>query len=62
MEDAADMRVRKSERMRRRRTRAEALETGLIVALAGLVLFKGLPVLAGIALGLGEMIVALTRL
>ena len=33
-----------------------------IVALAGLVLFKGLPVLAGIALGLGEMIVALTRL
>jgi hypothetical protein len=34
----------------------------LIVALAGLVLFKGAPALAGIALGIAEMMMALTRL
>lgn len=62
MENAADMRTRKSGRVRRRRIRAEALETGLIIALAGLVLFKGLPVLAGIMLAIGEMMLALTRL
>lgn len=42
--------------------RAERIETALIVALAGLVLFKGAPALAGIAVGIGEMMMALTRL
>ena len=55
-------RVRQIERARRRRMRAEKIETVLIVALAGLVLFKGAPVLIGLALGMGEMMMALTRL
>lgn len=48
--------------MMRRRIRSERLETVLIVAFAGLVLFKGVPTLAGIALGIGEMMMALARL
>lgn len=52
----------RAERTRRRRIRAENLETALIVALAGLVLFKGAPAIAGIALGIGEMTMALMRL
>ena len=55
-------RFRQIERARRRRMRAEKIETMLIVALAGLVLFKGAPVLIGLALGMGEMMMALTRL
>ena len=62
MENADVAGFRRAERTRRQRMRAEKIETALIVALAGLVLFKGLPVLAGIALGMGEMMMALTRL
>lgn len=47
---------------RRRRARAELVEAAMIVALAGLVLFKGAPALAGITVGIGEMMMALTRL
>lgn len=54
--------MRENDRTRRRRIRAETIETALILALAGLVLFKGLPALAGIAQGIGEMVMALTRL
>jgi hypothetical protein len=62
MEDTAALRFRQTERTNRRRVRAERIETAFIVALAGLVLFKGLPVLAGIAVGIGEMMMALARL
>jgi len=50
------------ERIKRRRIRAERIEAALIVALAGLVLFKGAPALAGIASGIGAMMMALVRL
>lgn len=53
--------VRRTERTRRQRIRAEKVETALVVALAGLVLFKGAPAIAGIAFGIGEMIMALVR-
>lgn len=62
MQDAEAMRFRQTERTNRRRIRAEKIETALIVALAGLVLFKGAPVILGIALGIGEMMMALMRL
>ena len=62
MEDAGAMRFRRTGRTNRQRIRAERIETALIVALAGLVLFKGAPVVVGIALGIGEMMMALTRL
>ena len=52
----------RDDRAARRRIRAERIETALIVALAALVLFKGLPALAGITLGIAEMMMALTRL
>lgn len=41
--------------------RAEKIETGLIVALAGLVLFKGAPAIAGIAVATGGMMAELLR-
>ncbi|GLS00773.1 hypothetical protein GCM10007859_07810 [Brevundimonas denitrificans] len=62
MNDAGAARCRRIEQADRRRARAEKIETWLIVALAGLVLFKGAPVILGIALGIGEMMAALTRL
>lgn len=62
MENADVAGFRRAERTRRQRIRAEKIETALIVALAGLVLFKGAPVIIGIALGIGEMMMALTRL
>jgi hypothetical protein len=62
MENSGATRVRGTERRRRRRIRAEIIETALIVALAGLVLFKGTQAFAGIALGIGEMMMALARL
>ena len=61
MEDSGIAGFRRTERTRRR-IRADRIETALIVALAGLVLFKGAPALAGIVLGIGEMMMALTRL
>lgn len=51
----------RAERTRRRRVRSEKIETALIIALAGLVLFKGAPAIAGIAVGIGEMITAVLR-
>lgn len=54
--------MERTERERRRRVRAETIETALIVALAGLVLFKGALAVSGIALGIAEMMMALTRL
>jgi len=62
MEDAGVARFSQVERTRRRRIRSEKFETALIVALAGLVLFKGAPVIIGIALGIGEMMMDLMRL
>lgn len=62
MENVGAARFTRDERARRRRIRTEKIETVLIVTLAGLVLFKGAPVVIGIALGIGEMIMALTRL
>ncbi|MDQ3125624.1 MAG: hypothetical protein M3Q74_08475 [Pseudomonadota bacterium] len=62
MEDAGSIRLRQTERTRRRRIRSEKIETALIVALAGLVLFKGAPVIIGIALGIGEIMMDLMRL
>lgn len=62
MKDAGAAINRRAEQAKRRRVRAEKIETVLIVALAGLVLFKGGPVLIGIARGIGEMMMALTRL
>ena len=49
-------------RQDRRRRRSDQIEAGLIVALAALVLFKGVPALAGIALGIAEMMLAVARL
>lgn len=60
--DVGAMRSRRIERTEQRRVRAEKIETALIVSLAGLVLFKGAPVVIGIALGIGEMMMALVRL
>lgn len=62
MEDPGLTRAERDDRATRRRIRAEKIETALIVALAALVLFKGLPALAGITLGIAEMMTALTRL
>jgi hypothetical protein len=62
MENPGAARFRRAERTRRRRRRAEKIETVLIVALASLVIFKGAGAIAGIALGIGEMMVALMRL
>lgn len=62
MEDPGLTRAARDDRATRRRIRAEKIETALIVALAALVLFKGLPALAGITLGIAEMMTALTRL
>jgi hypothetical protein len=62
MENPGMTRAARDDRAARRRIRAEKIETALIVALAALVLFKGLPALAGITLGIAEMMMALTRL
>ncbi len=62
MENSGVTGFKRTELTGRRRVRAEKIETVLIVALAGLVLFKGAPVVVGIALGIGEMMMALTRL
>ena len=51
-----------SRRTRRRRIRAQTIETALIVALAGLVFLLGARVLGGIALGVEQMMTALMRL
>lgn len=48
-------------RTRRRRIRAEKIETVLIVALAGLVVIKGAPAVGMIALCIAEMMMALMR-
>ena len=48
-----------NERAARSRRRSETIETVLIVALAALVLFKGAPAIAGIALTTGGMMVEL---
>ncbi len=52
----------RTDRATRRRIRGERVEAVLIVALAGLVLFKGLAALGGIVAGIAEMMLALTRL
>ncbi len=52
----------RAERARRRRLRAERIETALIVALAGLVVVKGAAAVGMIALGVGEIMLALIRL
>lgn len=44
MDDAGS---RQTRRTNRRRIRTEKIETALVVALAGLVLFKGAPVVGG---------------
>lgn len=62
MENAGTIVSRRARRTRRRRIRGERIEAVLIVALAGLVLFKGLPALGGIVAGIAEMMLALTRL
>ena len=62
MESSGAAGFRRAERTRRQRVRAEKIETALIVALAGLVLFKGAPAVGGIASGIGEMMMALMRL
>jgi hypothetical protein len=62
MENAESARFGRSGRTRRRRTHAEKIETALIVALAGLVLLLGARALAGIASGIKEMMMAVTRL
>lgn len=61
MQSTGGAQVRRSERGARRRARSERIETGLIVALAALVLFKGAPAIAGIVLITGEMMVELVR-
>ena len=62
MENPGTTRAVRSDRAIRRRIRGERIEARLIVALAALVLFKGGPALAGIAFGIAEMMLALTRL
>lgn len=61
MENPGAAGVGRAGRTRRRRVRAENVETALIVALAGLVLFKGAPTIVGIALGIGQMMTDLIR-
>ncbi len=53
--------ARRTERTRRRRVRAEKIETAMIVALAGLVVIKGAPAVGMIAFAIAEMMVALVR-
>ena len=62
MENPGTTRAARTDRATRRRMSGERIEAALIVALAALVLFKGGPALAGIALGIAEMMMALTRL
>jgi len=62
MQNPGTRRAVRSAHATRRRIRGERIEAGLIVALAALVLFKGGPALAGIALGVAGMMLALTRL
>lgn len=62
MENTGAATFKRTEEERRRRIRTEKVETVLIVALAGLVLLKGALALSGIALGIGEMMMALARL
>lgn len=62
MESLEAARFRETGRTRRRRIRSEKIETALIVALAGLVLFKGAPAIFGIARGIGGMMMDLIRL
>lgn len=62
METVGGAPLSRGERRRRQRIRAEKIETALIVALAALVLFKGAPVIAGIAFAIGEMFLDLWRL
>lgn len=62
MDDAGARRSRQTRRTNRRRIRTEKIETALVVALAGLVLFKGAPVVVGVGLGVGEILMDLMRL
>lgn len=62
MENAGAAGFRRAGRTRRRRIRSEQIETALVIGLAGLVMFKGAGAIAGIVLGLGQMMVALMRL
>ena len=62
MENAGIVASRRAGRTRRRHVRGERIEAALVVALAGLVLFKGLAALGGIVAGIAEMMLALTRL
>lgn len=62
MENRGPARFRRTERARRRRIRAEKIETALVVALAGLIVILGAPAVGVIALGVGEMMMALMRL
>ena len=61
MGTAGKVRASLVDRARRRRIRTEQIETGLIIALAGLVLFKGGPAIAAIAVTTAEMMAELTR-
>ena len=61
MGTAGKVRASLVDRARRRRIRTEQIETGLIIALAGLVLFKGAPAIAGLALAFGQMMAELLR-
>ena len=51
----------RSDRRARRRARVELIETGLLVALAALVLFKGAAAVGSIALATGAMMAELLR-
>lgn len=51
----------RSERGGRRHIRSECLETGMLVALAALVVFKGAAAIGGIALATGQMMAELLR-
>lgn len=62
MDDAGANKIRQTRRTNRRRIRTEKIETALVVALAGLVHFKGAPVVGEIALGVGEIMMDLMRL
>lgn len=62
MENRGPARFRRTERARRHRIRAEKIETALVVALAGLIVILGAPAVGVIALGVGEMMMALMRL
>ena len=52
--------VRQAQRAARRRVRCERLETALVIAVAALVLVKGAPAVAGVALGMVEMMMAVS--